>query len=57
MGRDRSGAGYGQFDAARLVTVFMVVYAFGQVPFGKIFDMIGTRLGFVLKPRKLLMFK
>ena len=40
--------GMDEFDYARLVMVFMVGYAIGQALFGKIFDMIGTRLGFVL---------
>lgn len=35
-------------DYALLITFFMVGYAIGQSLFGKIFDMIGTRLGFVL---------
>ncbi|MBX3562798.1 MAG: MFS transporter [Sphingomonas sp.] len=35
-------------DYALLVTIFMVSYAVGQALFGKIFDMIGTRLGFAL---------
>ena len=40
--------GMDEFDYARLVMVFMVGYAIGQALFGKIFDLIGTRLGFVL---------
>ena len=40
--------GMDDFDYARLVMVFMVGYAIGQALFGKIFDMVGTRLGFVL---------
>ena len=40
--------GMDEFAYARLVMVFMVGYAIGQALFGKIFDMIGTRLGFVL---------
>ena len=40
--------GMDEFDYARLVMVFMVGYAIGQALFGKVFDMIGTRLGFVL---------
>ena len=40
--------GMDEFDYARLVMVFMVGYAIGQALFGKIFDMIGTRIGFVL---------
>ncbi|MDQ8756801.1 MFS transporter [Sphingosinicella sp. LHD-64] len=35
-------------DYALLVTIFMISYAFGQALFGKIFDVIGTRLGFAL---------
>ena len=35
-------------DYALLLTFFMVGYAIGQSLFGKIFDMIGTRLGFVM---------
>jgi ACS family hexuronate transporter-like MFS transporter len=33
---------------ALLVTCFMVSYAFGQSLFGRIFDWIGTRMGFVV---------
>src|SRR3546814_19917408 len=32
-------------DYALLVTIFMIFYAFGQSPFGRIFDAIGTRMG------------
>jgi len=35
-------------DYALLVTVFMIAYAFGQSAFGKIFDVIGTRMGFAV---------
>ncbi len=35
-------------DYALIVSFFMVGYAIGHSLFGKIFDMIGTRLGFVL---------
>ncbi len=35
-------------DYALLVTIFMISYAVGQSLFGKIFDVIGTRLGFAL---------
>jgi len=35
-------------DYALIISFFMVGYAIGQSLFGKIFDMIGTRLGFVL---------
>jgi MFS transporter, ACS family, hexuronate transporter len=40
--------GLDKADYANIVTLFMVGYAVGQSLFGKIFDMIGTRLGFVL---------
>jgi len=35
-------------DYALLVTIFMISYAVGQSLFGKIFDVIGTRLGFAV---------
>lgn len=35
-------------DYAWLVTVFMLAYAFGQGLFGRIFDVIGTRMGFAV---------
>ena len=35
-------------DYAIIINVFTFAYAFGQTIFGKIFDWIGTRLGFVL---------
>jgi MFS transporter, ACS family, hexuronate transporter len=35
-------------DYAVLVTFFMVSYAIGQALFGRLFDLIGTRLGFLL---------
>ena len=35
-------------DYALLVTVFMVAYAFGQALFGRLFDVIGTRMGFAV---------
>lgn len=35
-------------DYALILSFFMVGYALGQSLFGKIFDMLGTRLGFVL---------
>src|SRR3712207_3164433 len=35
-------------DYALLVTVFMVSYAVGQSLFGRVFDWIGTRVGFVV---------
>lgn len=37
-----------EFDYAIILNVFTLAYAFGQSVFGKIFDWIGTRLGFVL---------
>ncbi|HEV7313132.1 MFS transporter [Sphingopyxis sp.] len=33
---------------ALLVTIFMIFYAFGQSLFGRIFDAIGTRMGFTI---------
>ncbi len=35
-------------DYAVLVTVFMLFYAAGQFVFGRLFDIIGTRMGFAL---------
>src|SRR5688500_10875590 len=35
-------------DYALFVTVFMIAYAIGQSLFGKIFDVIGTRMGFAV---------
>ena len=35
-------------DYANLVVVFTIFYAIGQSSFGKIFDVIGTRMGFVV---------
>lgn len=35
-------------DYANIVTVFLIGYAIGQTLFGKIFDAIGTRIGFIL---------
>ena len=35
-------------DYALLVTIFMVAYACGQSLFGKVFDVIGTRMGFAV---------
>lgn len=40
--------GMSKFDYAIILNVFTFAYAFGQTLFGKIFDWIGTRLGFVL---------
>lgn len=41
LGMDKS-------DYANIVSFFMIGYAIGQSMFGKIFDRIGTRLGFLL---------
>ncbi|MET0288180.1 MAG: MFS transporter [Pseudoxanthomonas sp.] len=35
-------------DYALLVTIFMLFYAAGQFVFGRLFDIIGTRMGFAL---------
>lgn len=35
-------------DYALLLTAFMIAYAVGQAVFGRIFDLIGTRAGFVV---------
>ena len=40
--------GLGKDDYAMIVSIFMIGYAFGQTLFGKIFDAVGTRFGFVL---------
>lgn len=40
--------GAGKEDYALLVTIFMVFYALGQSLFGKIFDVVGTRMGFAI---------
>ncbi len=40
--------GLTEFDYAIILNVFTFAYAFGQSLFGKIFDWIGTRMGFVL---------
>ena len=40
--------GMSKTDYAIILNVFTFAYAFGQSLFGKIFDWIGTRLGFVL---------
>lgn len=37
-----------EFDYAIILNVFTFAYAFGQSIFGKIFDWIGTRTGFIL---------
>lgn len=43
-----SDLGLTKTDYAIIINVFTFAYAFGQTLFGKIFDWIGTRLGFVL---------
>ena len=40
--------GFSNQDYANIFTVFVLAYAFGQTIFGKIFDWLGTRIGFVL---------
>jgi len=40
--------GFTNQDYANIGTVFVLSYAFGQGLFGKIFDWLGTRIGFVL---------
>ncbi|MFN3725211.1 MAG: MFS transporter [Allosphingosinicella sp.] len=35
-------------DYALLVTIFMIFYAVGQSAFGRIFDKVGTRIGFAI---------
>lgn len=40
--------GFSNQDYANIGTVFVLAYAFGQGIFGKIFDWLGTRIGFVL---------
>jgi MFS transporter, ACS family, hexuronate transporter len=35
-------------DYANIVTVFLIGYAIGQTLFGKLFDALGTRVGFIL---------
>lgn len=40
--------GMSKLDYAVILNVFTFAYAFGQTLFGKVFDWIGTRLGFVL---------
>lgn len=35
-------------DYANIVTIFMISYAVGQSLFGRVFDAIGTRVGFIL---------
>lgn len=40
--------GMGKEEYAMILSFFMVSYAIGQSVFGKIFDAIGTRMGFVV---------
>lgn len=40
--------GLSKTDYAFIISIFTIAYAFGQSLFGKIFDWIGTRMGFVL---------
>ncbi|WP_394131407.1 MFS transporter [Shewanella maritima] len=40
--------GLDKSDYANIISVFMIAYAIGQSLFGRIFDAIGTRFGFVL---------
>jgi ACS family hexuronate transporter-like MFS transporter len=40
--------GMGKRDYANIVTVFLIGYAVGQTLFGKLFDALGTRIGFIL---------
>lgn len=40
--------GMNKEDYALILSVFMVSYALGQAVMGKVFDVIGTRLGFVI---------
>lgn len=40
--------GLTKHDYANIITVFMVAYAIGQSVFGRLFDAIGTRFGFLL---------
>lgn len=40
--------GLGKSDYANIITVFMISYAIGQSLFGKVFDAVGTRIGFIL---------
>lgn len=40
--------GFSNQDYANIFTVFVLAYAFGQTIFGKVFDWVGTRIGFVL---------
>jgi MFS transporter, ACS family, hexuronate transporter len=40
--------GVGKEEYALILTCFMLSYAAGQTIFGKIFDALGTRIGFML---------
>lgn len=40
--------GMDSHDYANIMSVFLIAYAVGQAVFGKIFDAIGTRIGFLL---------
>lgn len=40
--------GFDSTDYANIMSVFLISYAIGQAVFGRIFDLIGTRFGFVL---------
>ncbi|MBR9726384.1 MFS transporter [Shewanella intestini] len=40
--------GLTKHDYANIISVFMIAYAVGQSLFGKVFDAIGTRFGFLL---------
>ncbi len=43
-----SELGMDKRDYANIVTIFLIGYAVGQSLFGKVFDALGTRIGFVL---------
>lgn len=40
--------GFTTSDYANIMSVFLISYAIGQAVFGKIFDAVGTRIGFLL---------
>ncbi len=40
--------GMSKEDYALILSFFMIAYAIGQSAFGKIFDVVGTRLGFII---------
>ncbi|MCU4674018.1 MFS transporter [Catenovulum sp. 2E275] len=40
--------GMDSHDYANIMSVFLIAYAVGQAVFGKIFDAVGTRIGFLL---------